>query len=335
MQQNMLKTCSLQRCGCFQPAKLGAPVRPQRAAFRAAAAGKQSANSAGTAAPLQLSRRQALVQLPGSALLASLAALLAAEQLSTAVPPAAAAPGPRQLDQETKAAVAAALNKVVTKPKAPVILRLAYHDAATFSAAAGDGGANASIQFELGRPENTGLKRGWRLIEQVSDELKKTPAAGKLSNADLIALAGAHAVAVCGGPVIDVPVGRVDAAGPDPEYRMVSEKAGVAALVANFAEKGLGVQQLVALSGAHTIGGKGFGDPVTFDNAYYTSLLAKPWLNPNDPMADMIGLPSDHALPDDPECLKLIETYAADQQRFFKDFAAAYQQLTNLGAVWA
>jgi hypothetical protein len=48
-----------------------------------------------------------------------------------------------------------------------VVLRLAYHDAATFSTAAGNGGANASIQYELGRPENTGLKRGWRLIEQV------------------------------------------------------------------------------------------------------------------------------------------------------------------------
>jgi L-ascorbate peroxidase len=54
------------------------------------------------------------------------------------------------------------------------------------------------------------------LLRQVSNELKKTPAAGKLSNADLIALAGAHAVAVCGGPVIEVPVGRVGAAGPDP-----------------------------------------------------------------------------------------------------------------------
>jgi hypothetical protein len=36
-------------------------------------------------------------------------------------------------------------------------------------------------------------------------------------------------------------------------------------------------------------GGKGFGDPVTFDNAYYSALLAKPWLNPNDSMATMIG----------------------------------------------
>jgi L-ascorbate peroxidase len=50
---------------------------------------------------------------------------------------------------------------------------------------------------------------------QVADTLKKTPAQ-ELSYADLIALAGAHAVAVCGGPAVDVPVGRVDAAGPDP-----------------------------------------------------------------------------------------------------------------------
>jgi hypothetical protein len=47
------------------------------------------------------------------------------------------------------------------------MLRLAYHDAGTFSKKAGDGGLNASIQFELDRPENFGLKRGWRLVEQV------------------------------------------------------------------------------------------------------------------------------------------------------------------------
>ncbi|KAF6238216.1 heme peroxidase, partial [Scenedesmus sp. NREL 46B-D3] len=179
-------------------------------------------------------------------LLGSRIALLAAEQLSAAAPPAAAAVGPRHLDPDSKAAVAAALSKIVTKQKG-------------------------------------------------------TPAEGKLSNADLVALAGAHAVAVCGGPVMDVPVGRVDAAGPDP-------------------------------------GGKGFGDPVTFDNAYYTALLAKPWLKPNDSMAAMIvcsGLPSDHALPDDPECLKFIQAYADDQQLFFRDFAAAYMQLTSLGAAWA
>ena len=42
------------------------------------------------------------------------------------------------------------------------------------------------------------------------------------------------------------------------------------------------------------LGSKGFGDPVTFDNAYYTALQQKPWAGaPKDSMAAMIGLPSD------------------------------------------
>lgn len=51
------------------------------------------------------------------------------------------------------------------RPQAPVVLRLVFHDAATFDAAAGDGGVNASVRLELDRPENKGLKRGWRVIE--------------------------------------------------------------------------------------------------------------------------------------------------------------------------
>lgn len=48
-------------------------------------------------------------------------------------------------------------------------------------------------------------------------------------------------------------------------------------------------QELVVLSGAHTIGGKGFGDPTTFDNTYYKELLRKPWLDKSNEMASMIG----------------------------------------------
>lgn len=44
--------------------------------------------------------------------------------------------------------------------QAPVMLRLVFHDAATFDQRAGDGGADASVAFELDRPENKGLKRG-------------------------------------------------------------------------------------------------------------------------------------------------------------------------------
>ena len=44
-----------------------------------------------------------------------------------------------------------------------------------------------------------------------------------------------------------------------------------------------------ALPPTTQIGLKGFGDPVTFDNTYYKSLLSKPWENKNDSMAAMIG----------------------------------------------
>ena len=46
-----------------------------------------------------------------------------------------------------------------------MVLRLVFHDAATYDAACGNGGANASVRLELERPENKGLKRGWRVIE--------------------------------------------------------------------------------------------------------------------------------------------------------------------------
>ena len=56
---------------------------------------------------------------------------------------------------------------------------------------------------------------------------------------------------------------------------------------------------------------------------------------PHPPNPRFAGLPSDRVLPDDPTCRPIIERYAADQQAFFNDFAAAYVRLTMLGARWA
>jgi catalase (peroxidase I) len=93
-----------------------------------------------------------------------------------------------------------------------------------------------------------------KFFVQIMASLKKTPAAGQVSYADLIAMAGAQAVAVTGGPKIRVPVGRVDAAAADPPNRMASEMSSAEVLKQNFADKGFSVREMVVLSGAHTIG---------------------------------------------------------------------------------
>ena len=170
----------------------------------------------------------------------------------------------------------------------------------------------------------------------MEKELKGTAAEGLVSRADLAAFSGAAAVRICGGPdfVSTIPIGRTDATGPDPENRMPAETLSAAELKKSFAEKGLSVRELVVLSGAHTIGGKGFGGPESFDNAYYVELMKKPWLNKSDNMASMIGLPSDHVLPEDEECLGIISEFAKDQQAFFREFGPAYVKMTQLGVKW-
>ncbi|GFR50939.1 hypothetical protein Agub_g13259 [Astrephomene gubernaculifera] len=345
-----------QRPRCTAPRVREGPqfASASRALRVRAAANAPQPNQGGEAPPAPpsplISRRQ-LLSLPAPLLLLGAGALL---QPAAALLPAPAAPaahaaaaaaaggigagssGPVLPSPEVKAAVDKALAKAVTKGKAAVALRLPFHDAGTFSGSQGGGGLNASVRFELDRPENMGLKRGWRIVEQLRGDLRGTPADGCVSDADLVALAGAFAVRLCGGPDIAVPIGRPVAAGADPAGRMPGETFSAEQLKAAFADKGLSVQEMVALSGAHTLGSKGFGDPVRFDNEYYTSLLRRPWTNPDDPMASMIGLPSDHVLPDDPDCLPYIRTYAEDQDAFFRDFAAAYVKMCALGVPgWA
>lgn len=48
------------------------------------------------------------------------------------------------------------------------MLRLVFHDAGTYDLKMRNGGPNGSIQFELARPENRGLKRGLNCVLEVS-----------------------------------------------------------------------------------------------------------------------------------------------------------------------
>ncbi|OMO61655.1 heme peroxidase, plant/fungal/bacterial [Corchorus capsularis] len=222
------------------------------------------------------------------------------------------------------------ISKVVTKGKAAGVLRLVFHDGGTFHMAENSGGMNGSIVFELERPENAGLNKSLKVLEKAK---KEVDAIKPVSWADMIAVGGAEAVAICGGPKIPVALGRLDSAEPDPEGKLPQESLDAAGLKQCFQRKGFSTQELVALSGAHTLGSKGFGSPVAFDNTYFKILLQKPWKSSGG-MSTMIGLPSDHAIGEDDECLRWITKYADDQNMFFEDFKNAYIKLVNSGVRW-
>lgn len=154
-----------------------------------------------------------------------------------------------------------------------------------------------------------------------------------VSWADMIAVAGAEAVSLCGGPEIPVQLGRLDSLTSDPEGKLPEETLDAPSLKQCFQRKGFSTQELVALSGAHTLGSKGFGSPVVFDNAYYKILVEKPWMS-SAGMSSMIGLHTDRALAEDDECLRWITKYSKYQDLFFEDFKNAYIKLVNSGARW-
>ncbi|XP_054792219.1 putative L-ascorbate peroxidase 6 isoform X2 [Prosopis cineraria] len=218
------------------------------------------------------------------------------------------------------------VRKVLSKGKAAGVLRLVFHDAGTFEMDDNTGGMNGSIVYELDRPENSGLKKSLKVLQKAKNQ---TDAIKPVSWADMIAVAGAEAVAVCGGPKIQVSVGRLDSLEPDPEGKLPEESLDAFGLKKCF----LRTQELVALSGAHTLGSKGFGSPTSFDNSYYKVLLEKPWVSSGG-MSSMTGLPSDHALVEDDECLRWIKKYALNENMFFEDFKNAYVKLVNSGVRW-
>jgi len=129
-------------------------------------------------------------------------------------------------------------------------LRFAWHDAGSLSGACG------SIRFEaeLKHGANAGLAKCVGFLQPVKD---KYPV---LSWADVIQMAGACAVEHAGGPVIPMRYGRADATEPSKEGGLpdalppFSQGSPAAHLRAVFGRMGMSDRDIVALSGAHTIG---------------------------------------------------------------------------------
>jgi len=240
----------------------------------------------------------------------------------------------------------------------PILIRLNWHDAGVYSTGKLTGGCpNAVMRFTDGGEGCFGANAGLPdvavgLLKPIAD---KYVANGAISNADLWTLAANVATEVMGGPKIPTRFGRKDASSSaesveGPEGRLPDGDKGIDHLRDIFGPKGFSDEEIVALSGAHTVGGckkerSGFDgqwteNPLAFNNDYFKEMLAKAYDEETasngaaqfrNKETGTIMLTSDLALLSDPSFKTHVERFAADQQAYFKAYTTAWVKLQENG----
>jgi len=232
----------------------------------------------------------------------------------------------------------------------PITVRLAWHASGTYDKNDGTGGSDgAHMRFE---PEFTdGANAGLSIVQDLLKPVKE--AHPELSIADIWTMASCSAVKFAGGPSIPHRLGRVDDADGKrcpANGRLPDASQGAEHLRDVFGRMGFNDQEIVALSGAHTLGrchvvrsgydGAWTEHPLRFDNGYFKGLMSRKWKKKDwdGPMQyvdeeneSIMMLPTDMALKTDEKFLPFVELYAKDEQKFFDDFSAAYAKLICLG----
>ncbi|KAK9832548.1 hypothetical protein WJX81_008249 [Elliptochloris bilobata] len=246
----------------------------------------------------------------------------------------------------------------------PIVVRLAWHDSGSYDKNVKEwprcGGANGSIRFypEITHNANAGLSDALELLKGIADKYEG------VSYADLFQLASVTGIELAGGPKIPLRFGRKDTENPEgcaPEGNLPAGGApwpapakGPGDHLRNvFYRMGFNDQEIVALSGAHTLGRvkpsrSGFGKEKTkytengpgnpggsswtaewlkFDNSYFKDVKEQ-----SDP--ELVVLETDNVLHKDDGFRPYAEKYAADQEAFFKDYTAAHLKLSELGVQW-
>jgi len=233
----------------------------------------------------------------------------------------------------------------------PIFVRLAWHAAGTYHKddpkhPGGSDGSTMRFGPESGHGANAGLAVARNLLEQVK---VKHPG---ITYSDLWSLAGVVAIEEMGGPKINWRPGRTDKEDEShctPDGRLPDASKGPDHIREVFYRMGLNDREIVALVGCHALGRchpdrSGFSgpwthSPTTFSNDFFVQLLnntwtKKKWNGPEqfeDPTGKLMMLPADLALLQDPAFKKIVEEYANDEAKFFKDFAVAFQKLEELG----
>lgn len=263
-------------------------------------------------------------------------------------------------------------NKQISSPTtAAGTLRLFFHDCFVF-------GCDASIlisstpfnKAERDADINLSLPGdGFDVVVRAKSALELA-CPGVVSCADILAVATRNLVTMAGGPYYPVKLGRKDglvSKASTVEGNLPRPTMSMDEILKIFESRGFTVQEMVALSGAHTIG---FSHCKEFSSNIYNyskTVQTDPSYNPrfadalrnacadfrNNPTLSVFNdvmtpnkfdnmyyqnlprgiglLSSDRGLQSDPRTRPYAELYGRDQNAFFKAFAQAMQKLSEYG----
>ncbi|KAK4380130.1 hypothetical protein RND71_001992 [Anisodus tanguticus] len=251
-------------------------------------------------------------------------------------------------------------NAVSQDPRvAASLLRLHFHD--LFQ------GCDASVLLD-DTPNFTGEKtaapnlnslRGFEVIDSIKADLEFA-CPQTISCADILAIAARDSVVLSGGLGWEVQMGRKDSltASKTAADNIPGPNSNVATLVSNFQNLGLSLQDMVTLSGAHTIGKARCGtfssrlnggsnpdmnldflqslrqlcsvnttlanlddmSPSTFDNQYYVNLLSGKGLLVSD---QVLATGNDNTR-------EIVQNYVDDPSAFLEDFKNSMLKMGSL-----
>lgn len=257
-------------------------------------------------------------------------------------------------------AITSDLKDLITKTDCgPIMVRLSWHDAGVFSDGELKGGCpNAAMRFTDGGEGAFGANAGLPdvALGLLAPLTKKwVEDAGSISHADLWTLAANVGIELMGGPAIPTRFGRADAASSADSVesqvgRLPDGDKGIDHLREIFHPKGFSDKDIVALSGAHTVGeckadrsgfdGAWTAEKFAFDNSYFVDMMNEEYTREtvaatgNEQQRSAKGtimLDSDLAMLTDPAFKTHVEAYAKSEATFFKDFTAAWVKLQENG----
>ncbi|CAN4126731.1 unnamed protein product [Withania somnifera] len=213
---------------------------------------------------------------------------------------------------------------------------------------------------------NINSLRSYDVVDEVKEALEKA-CPGVVSCADLLVIAARDVVALSGGPYWEVKLGRLDsltASQEDSNKIMPSPRSNATYLIDLFSRFNLSIQDLVALSGSHSISkgrcfsivfrlynqsGSGKPDPAiesTFrekldklcplggDGNVTGNLDATPEIFDNQYFKDLMNgrgfLNSDQTLFTDPITREYVKEFSINQEYFFKAFSQGMIKMGDL-----